>query len=155
MPMSTRLKTFLYLSLALLLPLFWTKDSAADSHLRVSATLDAFEPATGCGYLFMGSIARYTVITGPQELLEKQIDVVVPCAELPRKKYAKSAGDLISFEIGARHFLVLSRVKPKNLFYSRNQISEDHYYLEAAFINDVRKTSSSSPSIKSERAMGK
>lgn len=80
-----------------------------DHLLPVTAQLLEIGKQVDCGIFHAGSIARYRVISGSAELVNREIEVLVPCVEMPRRMYSSTAGDLESFEVGAVHDLLLAR----------------------------------------------
>ena len=77
--------------------------------------------APGCGVFIQFSHAKYHVIAGPTELVDKDIEVLVACAERPRS-FAPGVGEFDSFKVGEVHDLILS---PKN-FIERGALIDDH-----------------------------
>ncbi len=75
----------------------------------VQARLLSLDRAPGCGLVLFGSPAKYEVVAGPAELLGKQIHVMIDCVDLSRGAGSGDYGDLNSFEIGATHFLALTK----------------------------------------------
>ena len=92
--------------------------------------------------LHTGSIANYVIVTGPAELVGTEIEVLVPCPEMPRRMYSRDAGDLEVFEVGALHFLVLTRENTTNVTVATNQMRPGLYYLRAASLHELRPNTS-------------
>jgi hypothetical protein len=85
----------------------WAAD--ADSEVLITGRLVALERQPHCGVFSVGSPATYKVITGPVELVGMKIKALVYCIELPRGDSSSTYGDLEVYEIGATHFLALTK----------------------------------------------
>jgi len=77
--------------------------------IRVTARLKSLDQSPGCGVFILFSLAKYEVVEGPGSLVGTEIEVMIPCAEMPRMSFWREAGDLESFKTGELHDLVLSR----------------------------------------------
>ncbi|MFZ6818980.1 hypothetical protein [Undibacterium sp. Ji22W] len=118
--------------------LFSTSMTAKAAEVVITARLISIEPQAGCGYLHVGSLAKYLVLAGPQNLVSTEIEVFVPCAEMPRIMYSPDAGDLQRFEVGATHDLTLSRKNDSGATLTLQQNHSGIYFLRAASSNVER-----------------
>jgi len=85
----------------------WAAD--ADVEALITGRLVALERQPGCGVFSVGSPATYKVMDGPMDLVGKEIRVLVYCIELPRGNSSSTYGDLETYEIGATHFLAVTK----------------------------------------------
>jgi hypothetical protein len=85
----------------------WAAD--ADSDVLITGRLVALERQPGCGVFSVGSPATYKVMAGPMDLVGKEIKALVYCIELPRGDSSSTYGDLQTYEIGATHFLAVTK----------------------------------------------
>jgi hypothetical protein len=109
-----------------------------DTTIFVTGRLVTLKQEPACGALLIGSLASYEVSVGPINLVGKLIQVVIPCAELPRADFSPEAGDLESFEVGAMHFLALSRSPPPEFGLPSSFASAGSwYYVVAASLTPV------------------
>lgn len=111
------------------------------STISVSALLNSIERQPGCGVLHIGSIANYSIVSGPAELIGTEVPVLVPCAEMPRQMYSREAGDLEAFEVGALHYLVLTRENTTKVTVLTDQLRPGLYILRAASLHEMRPDS--------------
>jgi hypothetical protein len=81
----------------------------ADSEVLITGRLVALERQPGCGVLSVGSPATYKVMAGPMNLIGTEIKALVYCIELPRGNSSSTYGDLETYELGATHFLALTK----------------------------------------------
>jgi len=88
-------------------PCAWTADAA--SEVLLTGRLVALESQPHCGVLSIGSPATYQVLDGPVELVGKEVKALVYCIELQRGDSSTMYGDLKAYEIGATHFLALTK----------------------------------------------
>src|SRR6478735_5858035 len=103
MRLATTLRTIL------LAAMFVGAARAADApDIDVIARLLSIQMAPGCGVFIQFSHAKYNVIAGPAELVGKDIEVLVACAEMPQS-FAPGEGEFKSFKAGEEHDLTLSR----------------------------------------------
>jgi hypothetical protein len=110
-----------------------------DTTIFVTGRLVTLKQEPACGALLIGSLASYEVSVGPINLVGKLIQVVIPCAELPRADFSPEAGDLESFEVGAMHFLALSRSPPPEFGLPSSFASAGSwYYVVAASLRQLR-----------------
>ena len=123
-------------------PVAVTAQDSPDSQIGVSARLMSIEQQAGCGVMHIGSIARYSVVAGPRALAGAEIEVFVPCAEMPRQTYSSDAGDLETFAVGALHHLVLSRENLSGATVSTTQQHAGLFFLRSASLQAVRPNKS-------------
>jgi hypothetical protein len=115
-----RLATMLRaISLALMIVGAARADDAPE--VEVTARFVSIEMAPDCGVFITFSHAKYHVIAGPAGLVDKDIEVLVACAERPRS-FAPGVGEFDSFKVGEVHDLILS---PKN-FIERGALIDAH-----------------------------
>jgi len=88
-------------------PPAWADD--AESEVLVAGRLVALERQPHCGVFSVGSPATYMVLAGPVDLVGKEIKALVYCIEFPRGNSSSIYGDLDTYEIGATHFLALTK----------------------------------------------
>ena len=105
-----------------------------DADIHVTARLMSIQQAPGCGVFMWFSLAKYHVISGPTELVGKDIDVQVPCAEMPRA-FAAGEGNLESFVPGEAHDLTLSRKNFLEPGVSIGNADPNWWYLRAASVH--------------------
>lgn len=106
--------------------------------LPVVARLVSVEPKQAdCGIQFVGTTATYLVIEGPAALSGKQIKVVVPCIEMPRKMYGPEAGDLDAFVPGQTHHLIVTKQKARLGAPEKLPDDPDGFYLKAASLGPL------------------
>jgi hypothetical protein len=87
-------------------------------------------------------LATYKVVAGPAELVGKDIEVVVPCVEMPRRMYSSDAGDLESFDVGALHYLALGKENFFGVTVVNEKSHANAYYLRAASLHVLRPNTS-------------
>jgi hypothetical protein len=80
-----------------------------NSDVSIEGRLLDLERAPGCGWRLFGSPATYEVINGPDELVGREIHVLIDCVELPRDGTAADYGDLKAFEVSKIHYLAVTK----------------------------------------------
>jgi hypothetical protein len=110
-----------------------------DATIFLTGRLVELKQEAACGALLIGSLASYEIAAGPTDLVGKLIPVVIPCAELPRADFSAEAGDLITFEVGATHFLAISRSPPPSFPLPSSFASDGSwFYVLAASLRPLR-----------------
>lgn len=107
--------------------------------LLVVATLVSVAPErAGCGVFFIGTTATYRVAEESLALRGQQIDVVVPCIEMPRAKFNPKAGDLEAFVPGQTHHLAITTQIPDHLTtFDKSPRDRARFYLKAASLKPL------------------
>jgi hypothetical protein len=112
---------------------------APSPEVFVKARLLSLERQPGCGVVWFGTPATYEVVEGPAEFVGKQIHVIVDCAEMPRSGTSTECGDLEVFEVGATHFLALTKDNVRRIEVPSSLPSEGPwFYLRAASLHELR-----------------
>jgi len=116
---------------------------APSPEVFVTARLLSLDRQPGCGWLWISSPATYEVIDGPAEYVGKQIHVFVDCVEMPRGGMSTDHGDLEAFEVGATHFLALTKSNVWRIELPSALPSEGMwFYLRAASLHELRPNKS-------------
>jgi len=114
----------------------WAAD--ADSEVLITGRLVALERQPDCGIFSVGSAATYKVMAGPMELVDKEVRALVYCIEVPRGDTSSTYGDLETYEIGATHFIALTK---RNVYSiempNRLPTGNEWFYLRAASLKPL------------------
>lgn len=108
--------------------------------LRLVATLMSVAPKrAACGIFFVGTTATYRVAEESLLLRGQEIDVVVPCIEMPRATFDPKAGDLEAFVPGQTHHLALTPQIPDQItiLFDKSSGHRARFYLKAASLKPL------------------
>ena len=116
---------------------------APSPEVFVKARLVALARQPGCGVVLFGSTATYEVIDGPSAYVGKRVHVIVDCVEMPRSGMSTDSGDLEAFEVGATHFLALTKDNIRQIEVPSSLPSrQSWFYLRAASLHELPPNSS-------------